>query len=141
MAHYWTDPFKLRVMQHFFGFATATPEASLWIMLFTVTPTAADGSGGTEASGNNYARKQILINGTVDWNLSGVTVSNKTAITVGTPTGGSWGDIRGAGLATAVTGGTRYMIGDLQNGPIATFAGTPFVIGAGKLILQLTNPA
>jgi hypothetical protein len=132
---------KEKLVRHLFNFEDWAPPGTLYLALYTVTPTSDAGTGGTEVSGNAYARKALTINGATSWTQSGATVSNTNSITHGTPTGGNWGNLNGAALWDASSGGNFFGFADLTNAPVATTQDVPVVFGAGKLVFRLiVNP-
>lgn len=90
--------------------AQAYTPGDKWAGLFTVSPTADDGTGGTEVSGNAYARQQIT-RAAGSWNApAGTGATNVTVVNFPTATG-AWGRVKTLGLWDAVTAGNlRYMI-------------------------------
>jgi hypothetical protein len=98
-----------------------TPPTSTWVALYTVAPT--DAGGGTEVSGNNYARLQILSNMT---NWSGTqasattvastgntgTTSNNGTLNFNVPSG-AWGVVTHFGLMDQSSGGNLLFFGPL----------------------------
>lgn len=102
-----------------------------YVSLFTVRP-AADGTGGTEVSGNAYARKSVVLNSTnfpVD--AGATSCSNGTVISFLTPTGTGWGTVNSFAIMDNSSGGHFLYIGDLTTS-LAVPAGSTmqFIIGA-----------
>jgi hypothetical protein len=80
---------------------TATRPTAWYIGLFTAAPS--DTGGGTEVSGNGYARMAtgtISVSGT-----SPTTATNDAAIEFAAASGGNWGSITHAGIFDALTSG------------------------------------
>lgn len=94
--------------------------ATLYFALFTSAP-AADGTGGTEASGGSYARAAVTNNATNFPAASGASKSNGTAITFATASAG-WGSVTHIVVFDAPSGGNRYDWGELD---------TPRTVGIG----------
>jgi hypothetical protein len=94
-----------------------------YVGLYTAAPT--DAGGGTEVSGNNYAR---VATAGADWAAaSGGATSNANAITFPTPSG-SWGTVTHFGIFDASTAGNLLWWGLLTtsktigSGDSASFA-------------------
>lgn len=93
--------------------AAGTGPANLWVALFTANPN--DTGGGTEVTGGNYARVQVVsaltawagtqaaASTTASTGTSGTT-SNNASITFPTPNA-NWGVVTGAAVFDAVSGG------------------------------------
>lgn len=101
---------------------SATSPASVWVALYTAAPS--DAGGGTEVTGNNYARVAVARSlaawagtqgaGTTTASTGtdvGAT-SNNAAITFNVPSG-SWGTVTHFGILDAVTGGNLLFHGAL----------------------------
>ena len=108
--------------------------ATVYVGLFTAAPT--DAGGGTEVSGNNYARVSVTNNGT-NWPASsGGAKANGTAITFDTPSG-SWGTVVAMGIFDASSAGNLLAWADLavnksvSSGDVVAFA-------VGELDVSLT---
>lgn len=97
--------------------AGATPTfaqgvATVFIALFTSTPSVG-GSGGVEVPiANNYSRVSVTNNATNWPSASSGLKSNGTAITFGTASG-SWGTVVGFGIYDASTSGNLLYFGAL----------------------------
>lgn len=107
------------VLDTVLGGTTFTQPATVYIALFTVTPTIA-GTGGTEVSGGSYARATVTNNGT-NWTTAAAgSKNNATAITFATPTAG-WGTVISFGIYDALTSGNLLYFGTLSTAkPITT---------------------
>jgi hypothetical protein len=98
-----------------------TRPSAHWIALFNTTPTADDGTGGTENSNSGYARQSVT------WVRSAQTLNPTATVTFG-PAGEAWAQVNGFGVFTLVTGGTLMAFEDLTtartlgNGDSAEFA-------------------
>jgi hypothetical protein len=110
------------LLDHIFGVATYTTEASVQVALSTADPTE-DGSGIAEPSGNNYARVTVTNSGTNWETASGGATSNKTAITFNTASG-SWGTITHFAIFDAA-GTTMMMYGSLSTSKAVGTGDTP----------------
>ena len=100
---------------------SSTAPASFWVALYTAAPS--DAGGGTEVTGNNYARVSVSrsltawagtqsAGSTVASSGTGGVTSNNAAITFPTPSG-SWGTVTHFGILDAVTGGNLLFHGAL----------------------------
>jgi hypothetical protein len=78
---------------------TATRPTAWYVALYTAAPS--DSGGGTEVSGNGYARQAVTFAAA---STPGGTTSNTGAVTF-TAAGGSWGSISHIGLHDALTSG------------------------------------
>ncbi len=95
--------------------ATAWP-SGFYIALYTILPTADDGTGGTEvsSSGTSYARVSYANDGT-NWPAASSSLKlNGTTITFPTASA-SWGTVVGYGFYDAPTSGNCYYFGPLSS--------------------------
>lgn len=91
---------------------TAFAKPTAYIALFTVTPTHENGTGGTEASLGNYARKSTAAG---DWGAAGAgAIANSNVITFIECAGANWGTINGFALYDALGGGNMIAWGALN---------------------------
>jgi hypothetical protein len=105
-----------------FGNTSYSPPATIYVALFTTTPTDLNtGTGGVEMSGGSYARAAVTNNTTNFPTPSGGATSNGTTISFAAPTTNS-GTVNGMGFYTASSGGTW-----LGGAPLTT----PRVINSG----------
>lgn len=104
MAGY-SDYLEGKILDHLFGLAAFTAPANLYAALFTAAP--ADSGGGTEVSGNAYARVTVANNSGV-FSRSGSTISNLVAITFAAPSPSAWGTVTHWGLYDASSGGNLW---------------------------------
>lgn len=100
-----------------------TPPATVYVALFTSAPS--DAGGGTEVSGNAYARVAIA-SSLANWagtqsagsttasSGTGGTTSNNGAAAFPTPTPAGWGTVTHVGLFDASSGGNLLMWGALS---------------------------
>jgi hypothetical protein len=104
-----------------------------YVALFTTAPTSDAGTGGTEVSGNAYARQPITSSS--GWSaISGGattpdTISNAAVITFPTPTGAGWGTVVAIGLYDAVTAGNLLYFATITSQAIGTGVVASFAIG------------
>jgi len=99
------------ILDHVFGAAAYTAPATVYVALYTVTPTDASASG-TEVTGGSYARVAVTNNAT-NWPASsGGAKANGTAITFPAPTA-SWGTVVAFAIYDAATVGNELAWGAL----------------------------
>lgn len=135
----FTSALEQDILDHVFNKASYTAPTSWWVALYTTTPTADDGTGGTEASGGAYARVETTA---ADWNSATAAdpciTDNATAIQFATATA-DWGTINGWGLFTTSTGGTVQMFAALTTAKgVGTDDRAEFA--AGDLDMKLGDP-
>lgn len=122
------------------GTAYPAAPANVYVALYTLAPTARDGTGGTEVSGGAYARQAIASAawGTVSTNGSGLTaieqLAQSNAITFPQATA-NWGTVVGIGILDAATLGNFLEYGDLTTSQTVN-NGNTFQIPAGDIISQ-----
>jgi hypothetical protein len=113
-----------------FGATNYTPPATLYIALYSSAP-ANDGSGGTELSGDAYARVAVT-NNTTNWpNASAKVKSNGTAITFPQATA-DWVEAEAVVIFDASSGGNVRAFGYLDE-PAAITNGQTAEFEAGDL--------
>jgi hypothetical protein len=78
---------------------SATRPTAWYVALYTAAPS--DSGGGTEVSGNGYAREAVTFAAATS---PGGTTSNSGAVSF-TASGGNWGSITHIGIHDAVSGG------------------------------------
>lgn len=116
------------VLDTILGGTSFSQPGTVYIALFTVTPTVA-GTGGTEVSGGSYARATVTNNNTNWTTASASSKSNATAITFATPTAG-WGTVISFGIYDALTSGNLLYFGTLSTAkPITTGDAVSFQSG------------
>lgn len=124
----------------FKGTAFPAAPANTYVALFTLAPTARDGTGGTEVSGGAYARQAIA---STAWNAiatngAGLTAIEQIAQTnqINFPTAtAAWGTIVGMGLYDAATLGNFLEYGDLTASQVVN-NGNTFQVPAANIIVQ-----
>ena len=105
-----------------------------YVALFTSTP--GEAGGGTEVSGNGYARQAITFNA-ASTPSNGLTFCDNTAtITFPTASGGNWGTITSIGIFSASTSGTLYFYGNLTTSKTCN-DGDTFQFQAGSIVISL----
>ena len=124
-----TDYLEGQVLAHIFRTASFAKPTVLALALFTVTPS--DAGGGTEVTGNNYARvalNPLDANWAAPATGNGVT-SNSSAITFPTPSA-TWGTVTGFAIFDATTAGNMLFWGTLTIAKTINNGDTvPFPIG------------
>lgn len=103
MAGSFSDFLENELLDHVFGNAAYTAPATLYISAYTAAPT--DAGGGTEVSGNAYARVAVTNNATNFPAASGGAKSNGVAIVFPTATPATWGSVVAIGIHDALTAG------------------------------------
>lgn len=127
--------------------AAGTGPTSLYVGLFTANPT--DTGGGTEVTGNAYARVTVtssLANwagtqaaaSTVASSGSSGTTSNNGVITFPTPTPSGWGTVTGVGIFDATSGGNLLIWAALTTSKTIN-AGDSVTFPAASLTFQIDN--
>jgi len=121
------------VLTWLFTTSSATRPTAWYVGLFTGAPS--DSGGGTEVSGNGYAR---VATGTMS--VSGTTpttATNGSAIEFAAASGGNWGTITHAAIFDASSGGNLIAWGALTTSRTIN-DGDVFRIPAGSLDVTLT---
>ena len=88
------------VLTWLFTTNSATRPTAWYVGLFTAAPS--DTGGGTEVTGNGYAR---VVTGTISGSGTATTFTNAAAIEFAAASGGNWGSIGWAGIFDASSGG------------------------------------
>ena len=127
--------------------AAGTGPATLYVALLTAAPS--DTGGGTEVSGNAYARvavtsslanwagTQAAASTTASTGTSGTT-SNNAAVTFPTPTPAGWGTVTHAAIYDASTAGNLIAWGALAASKVIN-ADDAVSFPAGSLQFQIDN--
>jgi len=98
------------LLDHVFGNAAFTAPGTVYVALFTATPS--DSGGGTEVSGGSYARVAVTNNATNWPAASGGAKANGTAITFPAPTA-NWGTVTSFAIFDAASAGNLLAWGAL----------------------------
>jgi hypothetical protein len=130
MAGSFSDYLEDKVMKHVFANTAYTSPSSLYVGLFTVAPT--DAGGGTEVSGNGYARTSAAFSVT---GTSPTAASNSANVEFPTASG-SWGTVVAAAIFDASTSGNMLSWADLTASK-AVGSGDVFRFAAGNLSVTL----
>lgn len=128
MAGNLSDYAEVAVLDWLMGGATPTRPTARYVALFTTAE--GDAGGGTEVSGNGYARQAM----TSDAAASGAT-ANSGALTF-TASGGSWGTVTHIGIFSASTAGNLLWWGPLTASK-AVGDGDSLVFAIGDIDLSL----
>lgn len=143
-----TDYLENKLIDFLFRGGSYTPPAGLYIALFTAAPS--DTGGGTEVSGNSYARVNLAPSASNWASTGGVTTttnpsagtsgttSNNSAISFPTPSG-SWGTITHVGIFDASTAGNLLFWGALSSSLSVTGSSTPISFQISQLTYQIDN--
>ena len=130
MSDYLEDALK----EWFRGSAFPAATGSTYVALFTAAPS--DSGGGTEVSGNAYAR-QALAKAAGSWTAGAAgsgQISNTAAITFPAASPSGWGTITHFGIFDALTVGNLLIWGALSASK-AVGAGDVFQFAAGQLVI------
>jgi len=124
-----------KVLDHVVGKADFESQlGDVFMGLFTVAPTHENGTGGTEASAGNYARKSTAA---ADWNSAADGhIDNANDITFVECATANWGTINGFALFDAVTGGNMLAWGNITS-PKTINIGDTAKFAAGELDITI----
>jgi hypothetical protein len=120
-----SDYLENEILDHILGGADYSRPATVYIALFTVTPS--DTGGGTEVTGGSYDRVDVTNNATNWPAASGGAKANGTAITFPQATA-NWGTVVAFGIFDANTAGNLLYWGAVtpnkavNSGDTASFA-------------------
>ena len=123
----FTNFLETEILDHVFAGAAYTAPSTKYIGLFTAAP--GETGGGTEVSGNAYARQSMA------FATSGDTTSNNAAVEFPTATG-SWGTITHVGIFDAATSGNLMVYATLTASK-AIASGDVFRVPSGDLDITL----
>ena len=121
------------ILDDIFNISPWTKPTNMYVALFTAAPS--DAGGGTEVSGNAYARVQVTNDGTT-WSRSSSTVSNLGPITFPSPSPSDWGTITHVGRYNAASSGD-LICWEALDANLVTAAGTAPNFPAGDLTFTL----
>lgn len=93
-----SDYLENKDLDHNLGTTTFTKPTAVYLGLYTAAPT--DAGGGTEVSGNAYARQAVTFAA-----ASGGSTSNSGAVTFPAATPSGWGTIVAVGIFDALSAG------------------------------------
>ena len=117
-----TDYLENEILDHVLGVGALTSPTNVYLALFSVAPSEA--GGGTELTGNGYAR-QVITFGTP---ASGGTISNTAAVTF-TASGGAWSAVAGIAIMDALTVGNMLYYEAVSGPTLADGDSYEFAIG------------
>lgn len=123
----FTNFLETEILDHVFAGAAYSAPAQHYLGLFTSAP--GEAGGGTELSGNAYARQQI------NFTTSGDTTSNNAAVEFPTATG-SWGTVTHVGVFDAATSGNLMVYATLSASKTVA-SGDVFRVPSGDLDITL----
>lgn len=124
-----TDYLESKVLQHIIGEAAFTQPSGLYLAAFSVAP--GETGGGTELTGNNYARQAI----TFEAEGGDGVVANSAQVQFAA-SGGDWSEIIGWGIMDASSGGNMLYYQDSVSHTVLD--GATLTIAAGQLVLTQT---
>ena len=141
-----SDYLENKIVDHLLRATAYTAPATVYVALLTAAPS--DTGGGTEVTGNAYARVAVT-SATTAWNgthgnttgaSSGTngTVTNAAPIAFPTPTPAGWGTVTHWAVYDASTGGNLLFYAALTASK-AIAAGDAVSFIAGALSLQIDN--
>ncbi len=142
-----TDYLENKVIDWLLRGQTFTPPATLYVALYTTTPT--DSSAGTEVTGGSYARVAVT-SSLANWagtqsagsttasSGTGGTTSNNAAVTFPSPTA-NWGTITGFGICDASTAGNLLIYAALTTSKSVNSGDAAPSFAAGALTFQSDN--
>lgn len=125
----FTNFLETEILDHVFAGAAYSAPAQHYLGLFTSAP--GEAGGGTELSGNAYARQQI------NFTTSGDTTSNNAAVEFPTATG-SWGTVTHVGVFDAATSGNLMVYATLSASKTVA-SGDVFRVPSGDLDITLNQ--
>jgi hypothetical protein len=127
-----SDYMEQNILNWFRGTAFPAVPANLYVALFTAA-TDDTNAGGTEVSGNAYAR-QAVSTATSSWSAPGTAgvISNSNVIAFPAATPAGWGTVSHTALHDAATVGNRIVHGPLGTSK-AVGIGDIFQFAAGTL--------
>lgn len=101
----FTDSYENTLLDHVFRNEAFTPPTTVYIGVFTATPT--DSAGGTEVSGGGYVRQAVTFGA-----ASAGSVTNSAVVEFPAATA-AWGTITSMGIFDASTAGNLIVYGNL----------------------------
>ena len=128
----FTDYTENLVLNYLFTTNSVTRPTAWYVGLFTAAP--GETGGGTEVTGNAYARKAT---GTITVSGTATTATNSAAIEFAPASGGDWGTITHAAVFDAETGGNMLAYAELTTARTIN-DGDVFRVPASSLTITLT---
>ena len=123
----FTNFLETEILDHVFAGAAYTAPSTKYLALYTAAP--GETGGGTELSGDAYARQSVA------FTTSGNTTSNNAAVEFPTATG-SWGTITHVGVFDAVSSGNLMCYATLTASKVIA-SGDVFRVPSGDLDITL----
>jgi len=123
----FTNFLETEILDHVFAGAAYTAPGTKYLALYTAAP--GETGGGTELSGDAYARQSVA------FTTSGNTTSNNAAVEFPTATG-SWGTITHVGVFDAVSSGNLMCYATLTASKVIA-SGDVFRVPSGDLDITL----
>jgi hypothetical protein len=141
-----SDYLENKLVDHVFRALSFSAPATMYVGLFTAAPS--DTGGGTEVSGNAYARVSVT-SGTTNWSNTqnsgtgastgtGGTTQNLTTFTFPTPTPSGWGTVVAVGVFDASSAGNLLWYTTLTTSKLIN-AGDVVDFPAASLTFQVDN--
>lgn len=121
---------EAKLLDHVLGTTTYTKPTATYLALFTATPS--DTGGGTEVSGNGYARQAVT------WNAasSGAGTADNSSTHTFTASGGNWGTITHIAIMDASTTGNFLYYGAVTASRVIN-DGDSLTVAAGAIVCSL----
>mgnify|MGYP003150247287 CR=1 FL=1 len=123
----FTNFLETEILDHVFAGAAYSAPGTKYLALYTAAP--GETGGGTELSGDAYARQSVA------FSTSGNTTSNSSAVEFPTATG-SWGTITHVGVFDAVSSGNLMCYAALTASKVIA-SGDVFRVPSGDLDITL----
>lgn len=117
-----------KLLDHVLRNTAYTPPTTVYMALYTAVPT--DAGGGTEVSGNGYARKVVPFAA-----ASGGSIASSAAVSF-TANGGDFGSVIAVGIFDALTGGNLLTWKQLSSAEIVN-NGDTLTFPVGDIIQTL----
>lgn len=122
-----SDYLENKVLDHVLRNTAYTSPATVYVGLYTATPS--DAGGGTELSGNGYARQSCAFSA-----ASGGSISNSGTVTFGPNTTSGWGTVAYFGIFDASSSGNLLYWGSLTASKTVA-VGDSVSFAAGALVV------
>lgn len=103
----FTDATEAAILNCYVGGTSITAPAACYLGVFSAAP-GDDGAGGTELSGNGYARLSVRSKFGTPATEGGVGITNDVAFDMAAATGSGWLAGVAVGLFAASSGGTAF---------------------------------
>jgi len=118
MAGSKSNYLEAKLLDHVLGAAVYTPPSIVYAALYSVAPD--DTGGGTEISGNGYARVPVN-NDLINWPLASGTTTKVNGVYFTFPAAtASWGTIAAIGIFDAATSGNLLYWADITSATVNT---------------------